>query len=57
MVKIDQKVLDQALDLTKKGTPKWLDDEIEEDLDGLAKSLQKLGIVVHRPRTFDFSAT
>ncbi len=53
--KIDQKVLDQALDLTKKGTPKWLDDEIEEDLDGLAKSLQKLGIVVHRPRTFDFS--
>ena len=29
--------------------------EIEEDLDGLAKSLQKLGIVVHRPQTFDLS--
>ena len=54
--KIDQNILDQALNLAKQGCPKWLYDEVEEDLNELANSLQKLGVIVHRPRPFDLSA-
>ena len=31
--KIDQNILDQALNLAKQGCPKWLYDEVEEDLE------------------------
>jgi len=53
--KIDQKIVDQAINLAKESFPKWLCDEVEEDLNGLATILQKLGVIVHRPQPFNLS--
>ena len=53
--KIDQKTIDLASNLAKESFPKWLHDEVEEDLNELALTLQKLGAVVHRPKPFDLS--
>jgi len=35
--------------------PQWVIDEANEDADGLADVLQKMGIVVHRPRIIDWA--
>ena len=53
--KIDQKIVDQAINLAKESYPKWLSDEVEEDLNGLAAILKKLGAIVHRPQPFNLS--
>ena len=53
--KISQKTVDLAAKLAADATPKWLYDEVEEDLDGLSNQLKKLGAVVHRPKSFDLS--
>ena len=53
--KVDEKNLEQATKLAKEACPQWLYDEIEEDLDGLAKTLQDLGAIVHRPKAYDLS--
>ena len=53
--KIDQKIVDQAINLAKESYPKWLSDEVEEDLNALATTLQKLGVIVHRPEPFNLS--
>jgi len=50
-----EKIVDQALVLAKKACPKWFYDEVEEDLDNLAKTLEKCGTIVHRPTPFDYS--
>lgn len=34
--------------------PRWIIDESNEDLDGLARILEQAGAVVHRPRKMDF---
>ena len=52
---ISQKDIDLAKKLAEEATPKWLYDEVEEDLDGLAEHLKKLGVIVHRPKSFDLS--
>lgn len=50
-----EEVLDKAYKLAEKSCPKWFYDEVEEDLDNLSKILEKLGVIVHRPKPFDFS--
>ena len=50
-----QEILDKAYKLAKDSCPKWFYDEVEEDLDNLASLLKSLGVVVHRPKPFDFS--
>lgn len=50
-----EKDLEKALSLAAKACPKWFYDEVEEDLDDLAKTLQSLGVVVHRPEPIDLS--
>ena len=52
---ISQKSIDLAKKLASEATPKWLYDEVEEDLNGLAEHLKKLGVVVHRPKSFNLS--
>ena len=52
----DGKTLEKAYDLARKACPKWFYDEVEEDLDGLAKTLEGFGVVVNRPQPIDFSA-
>ena len=49
-----KQILDKVYKLAKDSCPKWFYDEVEEDLDKshLAKVL---GVVVHRPKPFDFS--
>ncbi len=53
--KLDEKNLEKAIKLAKEACPQWLYDEVEEDLDGLAKTLENLGAVVHRPKSYDLS--
>lgn len=52
----DEKTLEKAYVLARKACPQWFYDEVEEDLDGLAKTLEGFGVVVHRPQPIDFSA-
>ena len=52
---ISQKSIDLAKKLASEATPKWLYDEVEEDLNGLAEHLKKLGAIVHRPKSFNLS--
>lgn len=35
--------------------PEWLIDEANEDLNGLADTLKKIGVIVHRPEPIDHS--
>ena len=53
--KISSKNVELAKKLAEEATPKWLYDEVEEDLDGLSNTLKKLGAIVHRPESFDLS--
>lgn len=53
--KISQSNVDKAKKLAENATPKWLYDEVEEDLDGLSNQLKKLGAIVHRPKSFNLS--
>ena len=48
-------LLQKAYSLAKKAAPKWFYEEVEEDLDNLAKTLESFGVIVHRPEPFDFS--
>ena len=52
--KIPEKLLQEAIKLAEEATPKWLYDEVCEDLDELSKTLKNLGVTVHRPKTYDF---
>jgi len=53
--KIDEKIIEQAIKLSKESYPQFLIDEVEEDLEELANVFKKLGIVVHRPKPHDLS--
>ncbi len=53
--KITEKNLEEAKKLAKDATPEWLYQEVEEDLDGLADALKKLGAIVHRPENFNLN--
>lgn len=48
---IAPEVLEKANKLAREAFPKWLVDEINEDLDGLAKTLESFGVKVHHPKT------
>jgi len=50
-----QDLLKRASELAKKACPKWFYDEVEEDLDNLAYTLRKHGVVVHRPVPLDYA--
>ena len=52
--KIPEKLLEEATKLAEEATPKWLYDEVCEDLEELSKTLKNLGVTVHRPKTYDF---
>lgn len=48
--------LDEAKKLAKEACPDYVMDEVKEDLDNLATTIQKEGIIVHRPKVFDQSS-
>jgi|CXWL01.1.fsa_nt_gi glycine amidinotransferase/scyllo-inosamine-4-phosphate amidinotransferase 1 len=48
-------VAEQALALAADAHPKWFLDEVQEDLDGLAKTIAGFGVKVHRPKVHDIS--
>ena len=53
--KLSEELLEKAYKLAKKASPKWFYDEVEEDLDNLAKTLEDFGVTVHRPEPFDLT--
>ena len=55
--KISEQDIVKAKKLAQEASPKWLYDEVEEDLDGLSNILKKNGVIVHRPKNFDLSET
>ena len=46
---IQEKDLEKAFSLAQEAFPKWLTDEINEDLEGLCKVLEDFGAKVYRP--------
>ena len=52
---IPEESLKEAKNLAKKACPKKITEEIEEDLDNLALTLERENIIVHRPKVFDQS--
>lgn len=46
---VDQGLLEKSVAIAKRAHPQWLVDEINEDLDGLAKVLESFGAKVFRP--------
>jgi N-dimethylarginine dimethylaminohydrolase len=50
-----EKILEKAVELSKKACPKWFYEEVEEDLDNLSKTLESFGVIVHRPEPFEYS--
>ena len=52
---ISEEIMEKALELSKKASPKWFYDEVEEDLEGLSRTLADLGVKVLRPTPFDYS--
>ena len=53
---IPKETLDEAKDLARKACPEIIMEEVEEDLDGLAKVLKELGVIVHRPEVGDLGS-
>lgn len=51
----DEFVLEKANSLAKQACPSWLYDEVQEDLDNLARVLESLDVKVHRPTPRDFA--
>jgi glycine amidinotransferase/scyllo-inosamine-4-phosphate amidinotransferase 1 len=45
----------QAIAAAERGYPQWFLDEVEEDLNALAQTLQQYGATVHRPSVPDLS--
>lgn len=52
---ISEDVLTKARDLSKKASPDWFVDEINEDLDNLSGLLSEYGAKVFRPTNYDIS--
>ena len=48
---ISEDLLKKANRLAREASPKWLIDEINEDLEGLSNTLKSFGIKVYRPET------
>lgn len=53
---VPEAVLEKASIISSKARPKWFFDEVEEDLQGLADTLKRLGVKVLRPTPFDQDA-
>ncbi len=53
--KIDPKKFEEAIKITNDASPSWFYDEVTEDLDNLAKTLEDLSVKVYRPNVYDFS--
>jgi len=51
---IDPKKFEEAIKITDDASPSWFYDEVTEDLDNLAKTLEDLSVKVYRPNVFDF---
>ena len=50
----DKNTLDKAYNLARESCPKWFYDEVEEDLNNLASTLEEFGVIVHRPNRLIF---
>ena len=50
---VPEALMEEARKLSAKAFPKWFLDEVEEDLQALADTLQVLGVKVLRPTPFD----
>ena len=50
---VPEALMEEARKLSAKAFPKWFLDEVEEDLQALADTLQTLGVKVLRPTPFD----
>jgi len=46
-------IIEKADALAKKACPSWFYEEVEEDLQGLAKVIEDFGAKVHRPKALD----
>src|SRR5258708_4283762 len=52
---IPEDIAKKAFALAAAAYPQWFADEVQEDLDGLANTLTKFGVKVHRPKVHDIS--
>lgn len=52
---IPEEVARKAFKLAEDAYPQWFLDEVKEDLDGLAGTIAKFGVKVHRPKVHDIS--
>jgi len=52
---IPEETLKTALDLSKEAYPKWLIDEVNEDLEIVRQIFVKFGATVHRPKVHDIN--
>ena len=52
---IPEGVKEAAYELAQRAFPRWFLDEVAEDLQGLADTLQKFGVKVHRPAPHDLT--
>ena len=53
--KLPEKLLLQGQELSKEAYPKWLLDEVNEDLEEVRKIFVKFGVKVYRPEAFDIN--
>ena len=54
--KIHEENFEKAKKLSKEAYPKWLLDEVNEDLDAVKQIFEKKGIKVFRPKVYDINA-
>ncbi len=54
--KIHEENFEKAKKLSKEAYPKWLLDEVNEDLDAVKQIFEKQGIKVFRPKVYDINA-
>ena len=45
---------EEQIETIRGNYPQWVIDEANEDADGLAKALEDLGVIVHRPKIIDW---
>jgi glycine amidinotransferase len=53
--KISNENINKALSLSKEAYPKWLLDEVNEDLEDVKKIFEKFGVKVLRPNVYDIN--
>ena len=52
---IPEAIAKRAAQLAQQAYPQWFLEEVQEDLNGLADTIAKFGVTVHRPKVHDIS--